>query len=258
MFVGALTVTVVGAGDDARAQNASNGRTLYQFYCQTCHSPNPATMIAPFNLIMTAANNPPQIDVAAATWPAEMGFIPAALSASDKADIAAYLATFDGAPADWAVIEFYNAAQDHYFITASTTEIADLDNGVHAGWIRTGQSFNAYQQAVANASPVCRFYIPPAQGDSHFYSASPTECAQVQASYPTFAFESPNVFYIDVPDSMSGACPPGTIPVYRLWDARADTNHRYTTSLATKQQMQATGWVAEGYGPSQVIMCAPQ
>ena len=45
--------------------------------------------------------------------------------------------------------------------------------------------------------------------------------------------------------------------VYRVWDNRADTNHRYTTSLAVRQQMLAAGWVAEGYGPGQVIMCAP-
>ena len=42
-----------------------------------------------------------------------------------------------------AVVEFYNAALDHYFITQATAEIADLDNGVHRGWTRTGESFLA-------------------------------------------------------------------------------------------------------------------
>src|SRR5215471_20933655 len=79
--------------------------------------------------------------------------------------------------ATFRVIEFYNAAQDHYFITASPAEIADLDTGVHPGWQRTGLSFDAYEANLASANPVCRFYIPPSLGDSHFFSASPDECA---------------------------------------------------------------------------------
>jgi hypothetical protein len=106
---------------------------------------------------------------------------------------------------------------------------------------------------------VCRFYIPPPY-DSHFYSASPDECAQTLAKYPFFVYESPNVFYIALPDLTTGVCPPGTIPVYRLYNNSMGgaPNHRYTTSLSIKNQMIAQGWVAEGYGPNQVIMCAPQ
>lgn len=254
-------MTIVAASlawsTDGAAQNATSGHTLYAFYCQVCHSPDPSTMIAPFNLIMTAANNPAQIGIAAATWPSQMGFIPGALTAAEQADIAAYLGTFTGAPVVAPVVEFYNAAQDHYFIAAAPAEIADLDSGVHAGWTRTGQAFNAYAAATSGASPVCRFYIPPQLGDSHFYSASSSECATVKAAYAAFQYESPSVFYIGVPDAASGACPAGTVAVYRLWDSRADTNHRYTTSLQLKAQMQAAGWVAEGYGPQQTIMCAP-
>ena len=44
-------------------------------------------------------------------------------------------------------------------------------------------------------------YIPPAQGDSHFYSASPDECAQTAARFPTFVVESPNVFSIGLPNA---------------------------------------------------------
>ena len=45
--------------------------------------------------------------------------------------------------------------------------------------------------------------------------------------------------------------------MYRVWDNRADTNHRTMTSLTVRARMVAKGWVAEGYGPNQVIMCAP-
>jgi hypothetical protein len=242
----------------ALAQNAAAGKSLYKVYCQVCHSPDPSTAIAPFNLIMTAANNPAQITVAANADPSQMGFIPQTLTPTHLQDIAAYLGTFLGVTATVDVIEFYQATLDHYFMSASTTEIADLDHGVHPGWTRTGLTFKSYASAASGGSPVCRFYLPPAVGDSHFYSASPTECAQVVAKFPVFVYESPSLFYIGLPDATSGACAAGTIPVYRVWDNRVDSNHRYTTSTAVRQQMVAAGWIAEGYGPGQVIMCAPQ
>ena|SRR5689334_1063218 len=161
-------------------------------------------------------------------------------------------------PVNTAVVEFYDAALDHYFMSPLANEIQALDNGMFPGWVRTGQSFNAYGQAVAGASPVCRFYLPPVYGDSHFYSGSPDECAAVLAKYPFFVYESPALFYIPLPDPATGACPAGTVPVYRVWDMRADTNHRYTTSRALRDQMVASGWLAEGYGSDAVIMCAPR
>ena len=157
-----------------------------------------------------------------------------------------------------AVVEFYNASLDHYFITSLGNEITALDSGSIAGWARTQQSFQAYSQAGVGANPVCRFYLPADYGNSHFYSASPTECAAVLAKYPFFSYESPAVFYIMLPDPIAGACPAGSVPVYRVWDNRVDTNHRYTTSRATRNQMVVAGWVAEGYGNDAVIMCSPQ
>jgi hypothetical protein len=157
-----------------------------------------------------------------------------------------------------AVIEFYNASQDHYFITGAPQEIADLDAGLHAGWQRTGLSFNAYASDMAGATPVCRFYIPPALGDSHFFSASPVECLQTRTRFPDFDLESDDAFEVVLPDAVTGACPAETVAVYRLWNTRADTNHRYTTDRVVWQHMQDLGWRAEGYGPQQVAMCAPR
>jgi len=34
-------------------------------------------------------------------------------------------------------------------------------------------------------------------------------------------------------------------------------NHRYTTDLAVKAQMAAKGNISKGYGPTRVMMCAP-
>lgn len=160
------------------------------------------------------------------------------------------------APPPVAVIEYYNAVLDHYFISALAADIAALDSGQLKGWARTGLTFNAYLAAAAGTSPVCRFYLPPANGDSHFLSASPAECADVGRKFPSFVFEASDVMYIALPDLATGACAGGLVPVYRLWNARADSNHRYTADPAVKAAMVARGYIAEGYGPDATIMCA--
>ena len=154
------------------------------------------------------------------------------------------------------VVEYYNATLDHYFISSLPPDIEALDSGRFPGWQRTGEKFRALSEPSTVTSPVCRFYIPPPYGDSHFYSASPAECDLVKASFPMFVFESPSVMNVEVPDPDRGFCAAGRIPVYRLWNARADTNHRYTTSVAIRDAMVARGYVPEGYGPDAVAMCS--
>jgi Bacterial Ig domain/Repeat of unknown function (DUF5648) len=153
-------------------------------------------------------------------------------------------------------VEYYDATLDHYFMTAAQSDIDVLDSGAIAGWVRTGYAFKVYAQPVDGASPVCRIYIPPGYGDSHFFSASPAECAEAIEQNPSFVYETADAFYIDTPDS-SGNCPAGDAPIYRLWNHRPDINHRYTTSWDIRQQMVAQGYIAEGYGPNAVMMCSP-
>jgi hypothetical protein len=156
------------------------------------------------------------------------------------------------------VVEYYNAALDHYFITASPVEMAVLDSGQIAGWMHPGYSFPTYLAPHAGTSPVCRYYIPPALGNSHFYSVLPSECNAIPQSYPTFELESLDVMYMTIPDASTGACPAGTTAVYRLWNARSDTNHRYTIDPILRAAMVARGYVSEGYGPMGVGVGAPQ
>ncbi len=74
-----------------------------------------------------------------------------------------------GAPA---VVEFHNTSLDHYFITWMSNEIDILYGGTKIeGWRRTGYFFKTYPTAQPGSSPVCRFYIPPVLGDSHFFGA---------------------------------------------------------------------------------------
>jgi hypothetical protein len=154
-------------------------------------------------------------------------------------------------------VEFHNATLDHYFLTHVADEIAKLDVGIAIqGWTRTNKSFNVNTSAGANTSPVCRFYIPPAKGNSHFYGRGVTECNETVAKNPTFVNEDPKFFHMVLPTA--GACPVGTINVYRVFSNRPDANHRYMTDMATRDQMVAKGWLAEGDGPDLVVMCASQ
>lgn len=153
-------------------------------------------------------------------------------------------------------VEFYNASLDHYFVTHRVDEIAVLDAGTTIrGWVRTRQAFNVYVAASSDTSPVCRFYIPPEKGDSHFYGRGTAECIATGAANPSFVNEDAQFFHVALPDA--GVCPAGTRNVYRVFSNRADANHRYTVDPATRDEMVSKGWLAEGDGPDRVVMCSP-
>jgi hypothetical protein len=171
------------------------------------------------------------------------------------------------------MVEYHNALQDHYFVTGAAQEIALLDTGNTGDWSRRGNApafmamdrpYRALHLASGNeyAQPVCRFFIPPA---SHFLSVSADECAQVATKHPEFVLETSAAFYAWLPDPLTGKCPVLRAkiggfefqPVYRLWNGRADTNHRLTVDKRERTAMVANGWVAEGYGDDGVAMCVP-
>ena len=160
-------------------------------------------------------------------------------------------------------VEYFEEALGHYFTTSLATEIAALDNGVFPGWQRTGEKLPVYAQRADGPDgtvPVCRFYGLPARGlDSHFYSASPAECVQVQQRFgDSWLLESSEVFDVYPADVATGACPFETTPVYRVYNNRPDANHRYTTSMAVRDSMVQTGWIPEGFGPNAVAFCVPR
>jgi hypothetical protein len=168
------------------------------------------------------------------------------------------------------VVEFYNTALDHYFITANPVEAAAVDAGAaRPGWTRTGLTFRS-----GGASKVCRFYgntaANPATGailgpNSHFYTVTPSECAFLvsifRATEKSWHLESydfgttPPVVAAGAPDD-AAACPAGTLPVYRAYnhgfEHGVDSNHRFTSSFGAYQSMIARGWAGEG-----IRMCAP-
>lgn len=205
---------------------------------------------------------PPSLSLALAPASTRIGPEPVttlyAASAQGAVKIAIAAVT---APAVVRVVEYFRPEVSHFFMTADPQEIALLDSGATAGWIRTGFGFNvlAATASVAYVSPVCRFYGKPEKGlDSHFYSASPAECQSVRDRFSdSWIYESPAVFHTYLPTPSEGTCPSGTTPVYRLYNKRADVNHRYTMWPELRQNMLDLGWIAEGYGPFGVAMCAP-
>ena len=108
------------------------------------------------------------------------------------------------------VIEFYNSSLDHYFITWVPDEIAKLDQGtVIKGWVRTGQSLRTFNTPQSGTSPVCRFYIPPELGDSHFFGRGTAECNATGQKNPSFILEDPAFMqmFLPVGPSARGARP---------------------------------------------------
>lgn len=161
-------------------------------------------------------------------------------------------------------IEYHHAGLDHYFVTTLASEIAALDSGSLTGWTRTGEKLSgvfltdpSIGTTQAPVTPVCRFYGLPSAGlNTHFFSASPDECAAAAANWPDrWQLETSTAFYVYPARATDGGCPDATWPVYRLYNNRPDVNHRYTTSLVIRQQMIDQGWIAEGYGGTAVAMC---
>src|SRR5262249_51199086 len=77
-------------------------------------------------------------------------------TANDRGTVMASIAFGDQVASVVTVIEYYNAAFDHYFITWVPAEIALLDAGTTIkGWARTGKSFSVYATALSGTSAVC-------------------------------------------------------------------------------------------------------
>jgi photosystem II stability/assembly factor-like uncharacterized protein len=162
----------------------------------------------------------------------------------------------DKQPATVAVVEYYDAASDHYFITADPAEIAALDQGT-SGWSRTGLQFNAYAAPSVDSVPVCRFTTTQAvKGKTHFYTPFAAECALLRAN-PDWLIEDAAAFHIDLP-APDGTCATGRAPIYRLYNngQGGGPNHRYTTDLVARGHLLALGWTLEGIGEESVSMCS--
>jgi hypothetical protein len=121
--------------------------------------------------------------------------------------------------------------------------------------MRTGKTFKAFATPQPGTTPICRIYIEPAKGDSHFFGRGATECDETMATHPDFTLESSQLMAMFMP--VSGACPAGTVAVHRVFSNRGDANHRYVTEAVLRDAMVTRGWIAEGDGPDLIALCAP-
>ena len=157
------------------------------------------------------------------------------------------------------VVEYFNASLGQYFSTLLDEEIAILDAGVFIGWAQSIGAFAAYASsstAPPGTVPVCRFWN--SKSSAHFYSASKDECEAVQELYPeTWILETTSAFWVFLPNTLTGTCTPDQLPIYRMFNNSASPGHRYVTDRKLRDWMVGAGWIAEGYGPEAVMMCAP-
>jgi hypothetical protein len=150
---------------------------------------------------------------------------------------------------DTEAVEFYNALNKHYFITATASEARIIDSGgAGEGWMRTGRSFQAWLKkadAPATAQPVCRFYSSGA--NSHFYTAGSAECEGLKSSRSGWQYEG-IAFHIQVP--VNGQCPADTVELLRVYNNGFSNgegaNHRFVDDASLKELMVESHWIAEG------------
>ncbi|MBK9605596.1 MAG: hypothetical protein IPO58_03905 [Betaproteobacteria bacterium] len=163
------------------------------------------------------------------------------------------------------VHEFYNAALDRYFRTASDAEAAAIRANPATGEQDTGQSFKAWTSTAypAGASPVHRFYGSVTPGpNSHFFTADVNEARLLQraeldtpAAVKRWNYEE---LSFAIKPAQAGGCPADApVRIYRVYNngfaLGKDSNHRLLTDFGLYTQMVAQGWLGEG-----VAMCGPQ
>ena len=150
-------------------------------------------------------------------------------------------------------IEYYNAALDHYFITAFPEEVALLDAGVQIpGWTRTGYTFRSWKSGTGPGNEACRFFGTPGRGpNSHFYTISDFECDKVKAN-PDWTFEA---LAFRAVEPLASGCSAEHATVTRLYNngMGGQANHRYLTDPAAIEATVAKGWLVEG-----PVFCVPR
>ena len=106
-----------------------------------------------------------------------------------------------------------------------------------------------------------KFSVTPCAVSTCRHPTTPTSSAPSRRSartftpgYPQFVLEADAVFYVGLPDPVTGACAVGLGPVYRLWNP-ASNDHWFTADENARDRALAQGYVPEGYGSKGVAWC---
>ena len=165
-----------------------------------------------------------------------------------------------------AMVEYYYAALDYYFITSRSGDIVALDAA--SGWARTGKSFKVYTAQQLGTVALNRYYFDQIAVNntrgSHFYTVVQAEKDALSSLNPTNA-QTPRLPFNEGIDSyaftpavegVGGSCAAGQVPVFRIFRGPTrfpdNGNHRFTTDTAVYNSFVALGWDGEG-----VKLCSP-
>jgi hypothetical protein len=246
---------VACAAAPARAQT---GQQLFSQWCQGCHGPagaNVNNVLAGKDWTFIRLAMDTRVQMNEVLRPA---YDEGTLTDEHLMSIGAYLQTVGGGGATPVrpVVEYFNAAFGHYFVTADDDEIAGLDAGAFDfAFIRTGRAFNAHAAVAAGRVPVCRFFTTPGTfgaKSSHFYTANAAECDGLKLNV-AWVYEK-IAFYVAVPGG-NGACAAGLVPVWRMYNngQTGAPNHRFTTDALVYHDYTTT----KGWSPEGIAFCAP-
>ncbi len=164
------------------------------------------------------------------------------------------------------MIEFLHPGLNYYFMTSKLNEISLLDRT--PPFVRTGQSFLVYPNAVAGTRSITRLYFNKVAlaglRDGHFYTLVEAELIALLALNPAnvpapklpFSEGTDSFAVLPLVEGVGGSCAASLVPVLRLFRGNAqfpdDPNHRFTTSTAIYNSFVAQGWDGEG-----VKFCVP-
>jgi hypothetical protein len=126
------------------------------------------------------------------------------------------------------VFRFYNVKTATHFYTTDVVERDRTISKYGSVFIYEGPVFYAYGAQAPGSSSVYRFYNT--RTDSHFYTISEAERANVTVRYPWFSFEGTS-WYANL---SQGA---GSTPVYRFYNTLTGT-HFYTISASERDTVQ--------------------
>lgn len=157
-------------------------------------------------------------------------------------------------------VEYYHHTLNYYFITSRAGDQALLD--AVPEWIRTGQSFTAFSQAIDGTAALDRFYFDKVAKNgtrgSHFYTLIPAEKDSLRQLNPTnqalprlpFYEGTDSNAFLPVSDTTTKPCASGLLPVYRLFRGQINfpdnPNHRFTSDANLYARFVKAGWDGEG------------
>ena len=162
------------------------------------------------------------------------------------------------------VIEFYNRTLGHYFISTNPVEINNLDTGVLRGWERTGLAlprlFGSGAGAGGNDARVPLLHAARVRRLALLFGAVLAECAETAARFgAAWIYESPNVFYIQLPEPGDRRLPGGHAAGLALpqhLQHQPPLHGRGAGSRRPAPHPRAGS--PKATGPDAVIMCAPR